>query len=398
MASVHEIGIAADTRGFDDGIRSGIIKPLGDAEDAFKDLERAASDTGRDGARDVSRIEDALEDARKESERLEQSTKDLGESGRQSLGKVRDGASEVQTEFGSNLGEAVSSFRGDLSDLGQIGQDTLGGLAATVSGMGPAGLLGAFALAAGAAGLGAVTAGIQEAEEKQKALNEAAAQWAEAYTDSAGRIVSAAHVVAEVNAIATDSERYKEAGENAKNWGVDVQTAMLTMAGDATALAITQESLTAKQQEFARSTEDVVSQGEGYAASAGTLSEKQRALRDEIVKGNEALGIQTEAMTLGQQQAREAAGALFDYASRVGEATDQVDDLGNKIVKLPDGKEIVVDAKTQTAYEDLDAIEKRELAEKTVRVRAVIDTSAWDRWTPAQKRGLVEGKLGRTWE
>lgn len=390
MASVHEVGIAAETRGFDEGVRSGIIKPLEKAEDAFKSLERAASDAGTDGARDVSKLEDALEDARKESKRLEDSVDDVGKGGKASFDKVKGGAQELQQEFGQNLGETVSSFSGDLSDMGQIGQDTLGGLAATVAGMGPAGLAGAFALAAGAVGLGAVTAGIAEADEKQQQLNESAAQWAEAYQDSAGKIVSAASVVAEVNSIATDPERYKEASENAKNWGVDTSTAMLAMSGDATALALAQESLTEKQDAYAKSIEGVITQGEGYAASTGTLTIEQKTARDEVVKGAQALDLQTEAMSKGQQQARNAAEALYTYSTNVGVATGATDDLGNQIYELPDGKEIVIDAKTQTAYQDIDALERKKITEKTVRFR--VDDSEIRDWRVPLKVGTVNYK------
>src|SRR5690606_511345 len=154
------------------------------------------------------------------------------------LGKVKDGAQEVTQELGQNLGEAVSSVRGDLSDLGQVGQDTLGGLAATLAGTGPGGIVAAAALAAGAVGLGLVTAELENAEEQSRKHRAAAAGWPSKFVESGQKIVTAAQTVAEVNSTAADPERYEEARQNAKDWGVDTSTAMLAMAGDGAALGI----------------------------------------------------------------------------------------------------------------------------------------------------------------
>ncbi|MDJ1115385.1 hypothetical protein [Microbacterium dauci] len=401
MASVHEIGIAANTREFDEGIRSGVVKPLGDAEEAFTDLATAAGRASQDGARSLDKLEDELRDVQKASKRADDSMRDLGDGGKRGFDRVKGGASELSQEMGQNLGEAVSSFRGDMSDLGQVGQDTLGGLAATLAGAGPAGLVGAAALAAGAVGLGAVTASLQEADEKQQALAESAAEWASAYQESAGKIVSASHVVAEVQDIATNEERYKQAKQNATDWGTDVATAMRAMAGDATALEVATSSLNDKQREWGEVLRET-STGSGMSYDKSTMTAEQRELGQEIARGTEALGLQSEAMRLGKEQAENASRALYDYATSAGTATDKTDDLGNTIYKLPDGKEIVIDADAKTAHEDLDALEQRELAEKTVTVRTVVDDSDWRNYTPAAKNGTIRARVhganGRLWE
>ena len=63
-------------------------------------------------------------------------------------------------------------------------------------------------------------------------------------------------------------------------------------------------------------------------------------------------------------------------------------------------KKIVIDAQTKTAYEDIDALEKRRIATKEVVIKARRDTSEWDNWIPGTKvatvKGLVRG--GITWE
>jgi uncharacterized protein YoxC len=369
MASVHEIGIGAETRGFDEQFKSGVIKPVENAVDAFKDLEKAASDTGKDGARALDKLEDSLKDVQRQSERTERAVDDIGTGGSQSFSRVREGAKEVTQEVGQNLGEAVSSIRGDMSDLGQVGQDTLGGLAATVASMGPAGLVGAFALAAGAVGLGALTAGMEEAKEKQEEVNATAARFAQGYIEGINGAISAASVFGEINSIATDPERYKQAREAATEWGVDVSVAMGAMAGDANALGVAQQALADRSAEASRR---LAEQEVQVDQNAGAVYD----LADSVAAGKDRMDGLTEALKLGHEQADSSAAAYYNYVTAVGHATDRTDDLGNKIYELPAGKEIVVDANTQRAYEDIDALEKRDIADKELAVRVRDEATA----------------------
>lgn len=375
-----EIPIAVDTSGVERSLSNGLVDPIEDAEDALKKLEKAGDnvdldkslDKAQTATKDLSR---ELDDARDDLKKLGFAAKDAGDDGRVGMDKIKGGAQELQSEIGSNLGEAVSSFRGDITDLGQVGQDTLGGLAATVAGAGPVGLLGAFALAAGAAGLGLFTAGQEEAKEKQDLLNESAANFASGYIDGINGAMSAAQVFAEINAIATDPARYQEAKDAASEWGVDVRTAMGAMAGDATALATAQEGLDRRTEEANRR---LLEQEEQVDGTAGAVYD----MADSVTAGAERMDGLTTALAMGKQQADEAAGALYNYATSAGEATDQTDDLGNKIVRLPDGKEIVVDAKTQRAYEDLDALEKKEINDKSATVILNVDDSKVRNYRP----------------
>lgn len=414
MAHIHEIGIASDTKAFDQGFKSGVIRPVEDAVQAFEDLERqvdgadysnvldlerdlkdtarAADDLGDDGKRSLDKLEKALESAQRETDQLGRKAREAGDDAGQGFGRMRAASEEVTQEVGSNLGEAVSSIRGDLSDLGQVGQDTLGGLAATVAGMGPAGLAGAFALAAGAVGLGALTAGQEEAKEKQEALNESAAKFAEGYIEGIDGAISASQVFAEINSIATDPERYKVAGENAKNWGIDVSTAMRAMAGDSTAIGTVEVAL-GKQ----KAAMDANAQGaDNMAQNIEAATTGQSSANSTYLAGKAALDELTNGLSMGAEQAANAQRALYDYAAQVGVATGETDDLGNSIYKLPGGKEIVMDAKTKQASEDVDAFENKVqgVRDKSVTVRADLDDSAIRNYRPATLRVPMEVVLG----
>lgn len=438
MAKGYAVGIVSETKAFKQGIQAGVIAPLEDAQDELTALGRNrgadqlgdALDDAGDAARDAERriedaadavddlgrsrgpdqLEDAMRDAQRATERLgdetEQVARDIeqefrdtyrkvrqdaegvGDSGVDSFGRVREGASELQSEIGGNLGEAVSSFRGDLSDLSQVGQDTFGGLAATVASMGPAGFLGALALAAGAAGLGAVTGGMEEAKDRQEELNAAAAKWADAYIESAGRIVSAAHIVAETQAIAADDTRYEDAKTAAEEWGIDVSTAMRALAGDATALATVEGALRDRAAEANRRLADQEKQVDSTAGEVYDMA-------DSVKRGQDRLADLNEEMSLGQERARNAGRALHDYAIEAGTATGRTDALGNAIYELPDGTEIVVDAKTKRAYEDIEALERRAKKPVNGTVKFKADTRDVDNYKPKTKTGTVNYVVGK---
>lgn len=396
MTSKAEIVVASDTRSAMSAIQRGVIDPLEDVVELLEQVGDDGKGAGKDlekGMRDAQRRTD---DAKDEIRQLRDELNKAGRSGKSagrdiddgmrdasdSIRRVEAGAREVQMEVGQNLGQAVSTVRGDLSELGQVGQDTLGGLAATVASMGPGGLLGALALAAGAVGLGAVTAGLTEAKERQEKLNEEAGKWAAAYEASAGRIVSAAYTVGEVLAIQNDTERFNDAKKAAQEWGVEVPTAMRAIAGDATALALVQDALTKKTSEYESTLSDA-------QQNVGELGEAFRTTNPEIEDGWKRFSLLNDAMAMGQEQARAGARALYDLTVATGVATGETDDLGNAIYKLPDGKEIVVDAVTKQAHEDLDALESRPLSRKTVAVDVVVDDTNWRKWQPSPKTGRI---------
>jgi len=56
---------------------------------------------------------------------------------------------------------------------------------------------------------------------------------------------------------------------------------------------------------------------------------------------------------------------------------------------MPDGKEIVVNAKTKTAEEALDTIADQKLPTKTLPVTTKLNTSSVDKWQPKDKNVTV---------
>lgn len=241
-----------------------------DAQDSGRKTERAlegigdaADDAGRDGEKGMQRLEDAAEDVGQEFDKAgdklertfsemvddakaaERAVGDVGDNGGKSFRKLGDKGSEVADELRANLGETFSSFRGDLEDLPQIAQDTLGGLAGSGALGGIAGLA---ATAAGAAGLGLITAEMQRQTEEAEKLRE---RLSGAYSEAAeeGRnYISTAQIVAEAHDLAFNADRadeWKRLQEDAHTLALDTSTLVAANAGEASAQAEVQERINA---------------------------------------------------------------------------------------------------------------------------------------------------------
>lgn len=322
------------------------------AEEAIEDIGDEFKEIGRDGDRAADKLEDALRDVQRQSKKTEDAVDDIGGKG---FGKLKDGAQEVTQEVGQNLGEAVSSIRGDLTDLGQVGQDTLGGLAATLAGTGPAGIVGAAGLAAGAVGLGLVTAEIQEQNERVQRLKEYFAEAWQAAVEGGKTYIDTATVIGEMNDIIFNPDRadeYKKIQEDVNTLGLDRKTLLRAAAGDQEALNVVQERTNELLDE---NVEAVKRRDEGY--EGGKPLAQLIAERAELNKTNDTWREYGDINDENRQKAADAAATtsayLLDVVAKSDAATSAVDDFGNTLITLPDGRQIVIDAETGQATQDV---------------------------------------------
>lgn len=348
MTKGIDLAVSADTRSAMSAINRGVLEPLEDVSDALEKMGDDSEDASRDLERGMRDAQRRTDDAADEIRKLRDELNKAGRAGKSSGDDIDDGMSRVKRagaeasdELRQNLGETFSSFRGDLEDLPQIAQDVFGGLAGSVGTL-PA----AFGLAAGAAGVGLLVAGFQALADQEQARKDRVHEWAQAYIDSSNLIISAAHTVAEVNDIATDSERYDKAKENAKNWGVDISTAMRAMAGDATALASAQESVTTEQDKLNQKAKEALDGGK-------QLTGQEQARTLELLNGAAALAAQRGEMTEAAEIARQTSDALLGIVSSAGESGVAVDELNNKLITLPDGTQVMISAETGQATQDV---------------------------------------------
>jgi hypothetical protein len=348
----YQVGIASETKAFKQGVETGIIEPLEDAQRELLNLgkskgpeqleaEMRGAQTATEKLSDETKK--TADDIEREYKRAYREAREASDDG---VGKMKAGAQELQSEVGQNMGEAFSSFRGELEDIGQIGQDTLGGLAGTVSQMGPAGIVAGAGLGVAAGAVGLVADSFTKAKEASDEAKESAYEYGLTVAES-GKFADTA---ARINELTGSIEGLKQVQDIAtvSGWAQkDVLTAMAT--GDGL------PALTKAFDEGANST----------LVATGRVNELQGAL-DGTAQG---FDLATGAADLN-------ASALYDLATKAGKATGDVDYLNRTIVEMPDGKRIVIDAATEQAHEEIDAVDSHQPADKTVKVNA--DTSDWD--------------------
>lgn len=365
-----EIALASETKAFRQGIESGVIQPLGDAVKQLREL----GDT--DGA---DKLEQQLREAQKATEKLADETKvtaariereyrdayrGVGDASKSGMSRASDAGAEFKDETLANVSEVASSFDGSMESIGDVVQGTLGGV---TQALGPA-LGGAAALAA--AGVGVITDAFAKAGEAADAARDSAFQFA---YDVQGAL-DAAGYSERVSEWTSDTEKLKQAQDIAKISGQEVADVIDALASGGPKL----DGLWAAFEDGANSTD----------VATGRALELESALKGTM-----------EGYLNGGAAAQLAAKLNYDYAMSVGEATGETDDLGNAIMRLPDGKEVVVDAKTQQAHANLDAIEQKQLSRKEQWVDVKVNDYAWRIYQPGVKMATVKaGPLSASWE
>ncbi|TQJ31946.1 hypothetical protein [Microbacterium sp. SLBN-146] len=356
------VDINANARGAQSQVKD-LGKALEGVSDALDDLAAEADTSGGRVERSFREMTKDAESAEKANERLAKSGKKVGDDAGSGFRKAGDASSEFKDEALSNLSEVTSSFDGSMESVGDLVQGTLGGVSANL------GLIG-LAAAPAAAAVGVITDTFVKAKEASDEARDSAYEYGITVAES-GKYADAAARIGELTGSVEELRKIQEIATVSGWRQKDVLTALAT--GDG------MPALTAAFNEGANTT----------TVTVGRLQELQGTL------DGTALGF-----SLSKDAARLNANALYDLATTAGEATGEVDDLGNAIVTMPGGKQVVIDAKTKTAHEDIDALEQRQLPQKTQPVKVVVDRSEWDNWRPTVKNGEVKAKpaVGRYWE
>lgn len=185
-----KFSFGADAKDFQAAVKGDMIGPLQDLEKAVEKVDKADLDSlekdFKSAQTATSKYNKELDEAVKNIKEVQRSSRSaasdarkVGDDGEAGLHKFGKAGEEVSGELKQNLGETFSSFRGDASDLAQVFQDTLGGLASGLEGI-PA----VAAVAAGAAGLGLVLGAIEKGNEQSEAWKESVSQLAQSLIDT----------------------------------------------------------------------------------------------------------------------------------------------------------------------------------------------------------------------
>lgn len=343
------IRVDSDTKPFKQGIELGVIPPLEDADKALTELGRNQG---------PEQLERGMRDAQQETKELKRETQRTADAIEQEyrrayakakseagdgLDSMRAQSAEVGQEIRQNLGEGIANAaRGDFEGLADVVGDTLGGAVAGIGGIATAG-----AAAAGAAGIGALVAAFQLADAERKKLEESANDLAQAYIDAGSTVLDVVTLTARVSNVLTDPEQKKEAQSLVDLLGVDLPEAARIIAGDTNALTSAYALLTQQQKDVTATKEA------GQAANAQEVIDWQ-ASQQAIDTARDALDKWANRNSEAASTATTVSDALKGMLRDAGSATEQVDELGNRLYTLPDGKEILIDANTGQASTNIE--------------------------------------------
>ena len=373
--------------------------------DAGKDLGKSTDDISRDLSkvsgrpfdevrRDVERAEDAIDDMADQADDARQAVARIGDAGQSAgregaagMDRMRVTSAEVGQEIRQNLGEGIANAaRGDFAALGDTIGDTLGGAVAGMGGLGAAGVA-----AAGAVGLGAIVAVFQAMQAEAEATEQRVSDMYNDMLESGQAFLSADFIQKSLGEIGDDTGKYNQALQIAKDLNVEINDVVRAMAGDTIALTGIIEDQNSKRQTEVDAINDSNLSLDDKAIKLDAINAKygtQNDVFNDIIGAQDSAAARFETINAAQSQ------ALYDLAIATGTATGAVDDLGNAIYVLPDGKEVVVDAATQEAHVDLDAVENKRLGNKYVSVKVGVDDSAYVNWQPRAKFATVFAGAG----
>ncbi len=365
------IPITGDARDF--------VKTTKDVEGALDDVADSLDDMTRDTKRGADQAEravddlaDTFRDAQRRAKDLGDAGKDAGDDVKRGMERAEDGVEEFKDEANSTAREAAASFDGSAESIADMFQEVA---ANAFAGFGPAG---AIAGLAAAAGIGLAVAGFEQVNEASEESKERANEWADAYIESGGRVLDFDTTMAKTREILTG--KFDEATKNADLWGVSIETAVAAMAGSQSAIDDVTKAV--DEQSKAAAIAAVKAQ-EMAEANGGTLLnltlEEQKANA-----ASDALNMLTGEMDRGASQASIYSRMLVDQARATAGATEAVDEFGDTIITLPDGKQVYIDAETGQATDNVNAIERKIYGIPDGSATVSVDTSTaqntLDRW------------------
>lgn len=328
------------------------LKGTGDLEKAISDIDSTLEDMAREGDDATDKMSrgfrDLAKDADKSADKIESSFKDTGKKVGKDLDdgfdKAKEGAQEFKDEAAGTARESAASFDGSAESIGDAFQEVA---ANALAGFGP---LGAAAGVAIAAGFGVATAAFEKYQEAVEEAKEAAFTLA----SEMDVITGAWDVASGIKEWTSDTEKYAQAVDLAKITHMETSDVIYALAAGGGPL----DELNKKFQDNALYTD----------VAAGRVAELGGAL-----EGTE------KGFKAGTDAAKANGRAMYNLAKDTGKATGEVDALGNKIVDLPDGKKVVINANTKTASEDLEEFSEdvAGLKDGSVKVTIKPDTKEW---------------------
>jgi|GEM_PF-2080224 len=340
-----------------------------DNADALADLMKQAVELGTQAGKTADEIASDFSDAfgvpldraKRAVDEVTSSTEDLADAGKS--------AEAAGDDIASGIEGGATKAGGSLTELGSIAKDVLSGDIGSAA-TGAVDALGSIATAAGIGGA-AGSAIVSALSGLVGAMVDELTKFAEMSKQVKEGVINDFVELGDGLDQAAVDRRMKEilGGEDTRRQamllkdllGTDLPTALLVLAGDFDTAGI---SASEASKAIADAPGNV--RIDDWEALKATMD----GLNQGLAEGPAIADAQAEALS-------RVAIASAEASVAAGEATKSVDEFGNTVYQLPDGKVVVVDAETGQAISDITTVQDYELHNKTVAVSA--DTSAFYR-------------------
>ena len=321
---------------------------LDDIADSLDDITTAGADVDQTVGRELTDLADTADDSADKIRRsFKEAFRAVEDQGRTSSRKVRNDVDDVgdkgkaslrefSSEAKQNVAETVSSFNGSASSAVDAIQGTFGGL---VSALGPAGLLGA---AAAAAGIG-LARGLFE---KSKA---AAAEVAEAVADITGQLIDLGsfslgteQVDEKLKEMASTAEDGKNAlaeiSDAATDAGINFRDYARGLAGDTEAIQRSYTEVTDKIAGMDKAQQDLMHTTGVTQEQVDRLTASQLEQRDALEKARDALVAQDGTLDEATRTALLYKDATDKQKTATKGASDQILEMVDHLGLIPPEK------------------------------------------------------------
>jgi hypothetical protein len=349
MAGTIKISSDLDARGF--------LKGTSNMEEALEDVSKELDQTGKDGVKDVDKLENKFVEAAK-------AAKDAGEDMRKGIGEgTKKGTQQAETatdvykkEAIANVSEVTSSFTGSWESAADAVQGTLGGV---VADLGPTG---AALGAAGAVGVGLLTAALvkmeEDAKKAQERISELGLEMIEAGSNGE---IPLETIAANLQEIITNSEdaakKFQDITRASKFLNTSVEQTALAYAGNKEALEgqldVLEDLIKAGEEETELMSENASRYGTTSVAKVESLKTQQAELQK--------IQEETEAAAAIEQAWLDSGGAEIQAKAAAIETIDAAyDNAAGSILDFKDEETGVLDVQ---AYIDSMAAREQALAD-----------------------------------
>jgi hypothetical protein len=326
MAGTIKISSDLDARGF--------LKGTSNMEEALEDVSKELDQTGKDGVKDVDKLENKFVEAAK-------AAKDAGEDMRKGIGEgTKKGTQQAETatdvykkEAIANVSEVTSSFTGSWESAADAVQGTLGGV---VADLGPTG---AALGAAGAVGVGLLTAALVKMEEDAKKAQERISELGLEMIDAGSNgEIPLETIAANLQEIITNSEeatkKFQDITRASKFLNTSVEQTALAYAGNKEAieaqLDVLEDLIKAGEEETELMSENASRFGTVSVAKVESLKTQQAELQKIQEETEAAAAIEQAWLQSGGAEIQAKAAAIETIDAAYDDAAGSILDFKNE--------------------------------------------------------------------